>query len=181
VATACRCAWDGAGTGGDGKTTDCETVFVGTGGHRLAPGFQRRAFPAGTKAEPKTQAIYVECKGADVGPGSELSLDYSYVTGEYNYYDQQANKASGKMEVSLDPVVKDVAYPIAAPVEGLTRLRFDSSAGVPGTATELLLPPLPAQGVPILASDRAPEPKRHRGSGLWPSFFIPEPEKTLLQ
>jgi len=91
---------------------------VGTGGHRLAPGFQRRAFPAGTKAEPKTQAIYVECKGADVAPGSELAFDYSYVTGEYNYYDQQANKASGTMELSLDTVVKDVTYPIATPVEG---------------------------------------------------------------
>jgi hypothetical protein len=50
--------------------------------------------------------------------GSELAFDYSYVTGEYNYYDQQANKASGTMELSLDTVVKDVTYPIATPVEG---------------------------------------------------------------
>ena len=26
-------------TGGDGKTSTCETVFAGSGGHRLAPGF----------------------------------------------------------------------------------------------------------------------------------------------
>ncbi len=29
-------------TTSDGKTTNCDTVFVGTGGHRLAPGFQMR-------------------------------------------------------------------------------------------------------------------------------------------
>ena len=79
-----------------GKTTNCDTVFVGTGGHRLAPGFQMRGFTAGTKAEPKIQPIYVECKGAEAAPGAKLSFDYSYVTGEYNYYDQEANKASGE-------------------------------------------------------------------------------------
>src|SRR5215212_7849897 len=31
-------------TTGDGKTTDCETMFVSTGGHRLAPGFQMRGY-----------------------------------------------------------------------------------------------------------------------------------------
>lgn len=106
-------------TASGGKTTNCETVFVGTGGHRLAPGFQMRGFIAGTKAEPKTQLIYVECKGAQAAPGSKLSFEYTYVTGEYNYYDKEANKASGKMELNLDQVVKDVKYPIAAPVEGL--------------------------------------------------------------
>jgi hypothetical protein len=39
--------------------------------------------------------------------------------GQYNYYEPEANKASGKMELNLDKVVKDVKYPIAAPVEGL--------------------------------------------------------------
>src|SRR5688572_23011010 len=27
---------------GDGTTMDCDTVFISTGGHRLAPGFQMR-------------------------------------------------------------------------------------------------------------------------------------------
>ena len=102
-----------------GKTTNCDTVIVGTGGHRLAPGFQMRGFTAGTKAEPKTQPIIVECKGAEAVPGSVLSFDYTYVTGEYNYYEQEANKASGKMQLNLDTVVKDLKYPVASAVEGL--------------------------------------------------------------
>ena len=53
-----------------GKTTSCETVFVGTGGHRLAPGFQTRGYTGGTKAEPKLQPITVECKGAEAAPGA---------------------------------------------------------------------------------------------------------------
>jgi hypothetical protein len=104
-----------------GKTTNCDTVFVGTGGHRLAPGFQMRGFTAGTKAEPKIQPIYVECKGAEAAPGARLSFDYSYVTGEYNYYDQEANRASGEMVLNLDEVVTDAKYPIATPIEGLIR------------------------------------------------------------
>ncbi len=102
-----------------GKTINCDTVFVSTGGHRLAPGFQMRGFIGGTKAEPKVQLIYVECKGAEAASGSKLSFEYTYVTGQYNYYEPEANKASGKMELNLDKVVKDVKYPIAAPVEGL--------------------------------------------------------------
>ena len=104
-----------------GKTTNCDTVFVGTGGHRLAPGFQMRGFTAGTKAEPRIQPVYVECKGAEAAPGATLSFDYSYVTGEYNYYDQEASKANGKMDLNLDEVAADAEYPIAMPVEGLIR------------------------------------------------------------
>jgi hypothetical protein len=106
-------------TTGDGKTSNCDTVFISTGGHRLAPGFQMRGFMAGTKAEPKTQLIYVECKGAEAAAGSKLSIDYSYVTGEYNYYEQEANKADGKLEINLDQVAQDMKYPIAEAVEGL--------------------------------------------------------------
>jgi hypothetical protein len=104
---------------GDGKTTNCDTVFVGTGGHRLAPGFQMRGFIAGPKAEPKTQLIYVECKSAEMSPGSKLSIDYSYVTGEYNYYYQEANKVVSTLEVDLDQVATDLEYPITEPIEGL--------------------------------------------------------------
>jgi hypothetical protein len=106
-------------TTGDGKTTNCETVFVSTGGHRLAPGFQMRGFIAGTKAEPETQLIYVECKDAEATPGSKLAIDYSYVTGEYNYYYPETNKVDSTLEVNLDEVASDLKYPIAEPVEGL--------------------------------------------------------------
>jgi hypothetical protein len=106
---------------GDGKTITCDTVFVGTGGHRLAPGFQMRGYTAGTKAKPTTQLIYVECKGAQSAPGSTLSIDYSYVTGMLNYFEQDANKASGTLVLTLNQVVTDLTYPIAEPVEGLVQ------------------------------------------------------------
>jgi hypothetical protein len=106
-------------TGGDGKTVDCEVVFVGTGGHRIAPGFQMRGFIAGTKAEPMTQLVYVECQGAEATSGSTLSIDYSYVTGQYNYYEPDATKTNAKLELNLDEIAADLSYPIAEPVEGL--------------------------------------------------------------
>jgi hypothetical protein len=108
-------------TTGDGETTNCDTVFVSTGGHRLAPGFQARGFIAGTKAEPQVQLIYVECAGAQATAESTLSIDYSYVTGQYNYYEPEANKADGKLELNLDQVATDLTYPIAEPVEDLVQ------------------------------------------------------------
>jgi hypothetical protein len=105
-------------TTSDGKTTNCDTVFVDTGGNRLAPGFQMRGYTGGTKAEPKTQLLYVECKGAQAAPGSKLSVDYSYVVGAYNFY--VASKATNaKLELNLDEVVKDLKYPIAEQLQGL--------------------------------------------------------------
>jgi hypothetical protein len=106
-------------TAGDGKTTNCATVFVSTGGHRLAPGFQMRGFTAGTPTAPQTQLIYVECQGAEAAPGAKLSMDYSYVTGEYNYYYQEANKVNARVEINLDQVATGLNYPIAEPVAGL--------------------------------------------------------------
>ena len=102
----------------DGKTTNCETVFVSTGGHRLAPNFQMRGYITGKKSAPTTQLIYEECKGAKAA-GAKLSIEYSYVTGQYNYYEKKAGKVETKLEVNLDQLVKDVQYPIAAPVDGL--------------------------------------------------------------
>ena len=103
------------------ETINCDTVFVSSGGHRLAPGFQMRGFIGGTKAEPETQLIYVECEGAEAASGAELSIDYVYFTGQYNYYEPEANKADGTLEISLDEVAMDLAYPIAEPVEGLVQ------------------------------------------------------------
>ena len=107
-------------TSGD-QSTDCDTVFVGTGGHRLAPGFQMRGYTGGTRAEQETQLLYVECSGAEAAPGSKLSIDYSYVTGQYNYYEPDKNRVDDKMEIELDTVAADLTYPIAEPVEGLVQ------------------------------------------------------------
>ncbi len=104
-----------------GKSTTCDSVFVTTGGNRIPPGFQMRGYTVGTKAESKIQLLYVECKGASAAPGSRLSLDYSYYNGELNFYDQEANRANGKLDLSLDQVVKDLKYPIAVPVDGLVQ------------------------------------------------------------
>ena len=100
-----------------GKTINCTTVFVGTGGNSLAPGFQMRGYTGGTKAEPKTQLLYVECNGAAAAPGSKLSVDYSYVTGPYNYY-VTSNPVNEKLELNLDQLSVDLKYPIAEPVQG---------------------------------------------------------------
>jgi hypothetical protein len=104
-----------------GKRTDCATVYVGSGGHRLAPGFQMRGYIGGKKSEQKVQMIYVECAGAEAGSGSTLSLDYSYVTGEYNYYEQDKNKGNGTLTVDLDKVDSAQTYPVAVSLEGLIR------------------------------------------------------------
>jgi hypothetical protein len=103
----------------DGKTTTCKTVNVGTGGHRLAPGFQIRGYTAGTKKEPKIQTLYIECAGAGDPKGATLSFDYTYYNGWYNYYDKTANKTAGTMELVLDEVAGDLKYPVAESLDGL--------------------------------------------------------------
>lgn len=109
-----------------GTSTDCETVFVSTGGHRLAPGFQMRGYIGGTKAEPVRQLLYVECKGAEAAAGSTLSIDYVYYTGMLNYFDQEANNADGTMVLNLDEIVTDLTYPVAMPVEGFSIQKADA-------------------------------------------------------
>ena len=84
-----------------GETADCETVYVGSGGHRLAPGFQMRGYTGGTKAEPEIQLLYVECAGADAGSGAVLSIDYVYYTGRYNYYDPENNEGEAQRSIAI--------------------------------------------------------------------------------
>jgi len=105
-------------TVGNSKTVNCDSVYVSTGGNSLAPGFQMRGYTGGTETEPKIQLLYVECKGAAAAPGAKLSIDYTYVTGPYNYY-VTAQKTSATLEVNLDEVAPDLKYPLAIPVEGL--------------------------------------------------------------
>lgn len=107
-------------TTGDGKTATCGTAFVGTGGTSLAPGFRIRGYTGGTKAKPATQLLYVECQGAAPAAGSKLAIDYSYVTGEFNYY-SPPKPVKAKLQVDLDKVVADLTYPVAQPVDGLVQ------------------------------------------------------------
>jgi hypothetical protein len=104
-----------------GKNMNCETVFVSTGGHRLAPGFQMQGYTGGTKAEPVTQPIYVECPGAEAAPGAALSIPYTYVTGQYNYYEQDKNIVDDNLEINLDEVTSDLVYPVGEQIEGLVQ------------------------------------------------------------
>ena len=106
-------------TTADGAEHDCATVFVGTGGHRLAPGFQMRGYTTGTKKEPKTQLIYVECAGVDSGAGASLAIDYISYSGELDYYHQEEGQAAGTLELELDDVAADLTYPIYEPLDGL--------------------------------------------------------------
>lgn len=102
-----------------GTKQNCETVFVGTGGHRLAPGFQMRGYITGPKNEPETQLIYVECKGVQAEEGATLAVNYNAYIGEMDYYKQEEGESSGVIEVELDQVEADLTYPIFEDVEGL--------------------------------------------------------------
>ena len=53
-------------TTSDGRKTDCETVYIETGGHRLAPGFQMRGFTYNAGGTQEIQLLYVVCEGAEV-------------------------------------------------------------------------------------------------------------------
>lgn len=106
-------------TTGDGKTVNCETVFVSTGGHRLAPGFQMRGYTTNDEGEITTQLLYVECPGATTETGSSLSIEYASFNGILDDYDPEANKKEGVLELSLDEVAAGLTYPVAAPVDGL--------------------------------------------------------------
>jgi hypothetical protein len=105
-------------TTSDGKKVNCDNVYVGTGGHRLAPGFQTRGYTVGEGAEAETQLLYVECKDAVSSPGSTLSIEYVSFRGNRDYYDQEAGQAEGELELNLDEVVQEATYPVGTAVEG---------------------------------------------------------------
>ncbi len=93
-------------------------VFVNSGGWYLPPGFVMSGYTGGTYMEPKVQKLYVECAGVAKAAGQTLSVTYEYITGPFNYY--IASKPVTKtMELSLDKVVTDTKYPVAAKVPGL--------------------------------------------------------------
>jgi hypothetical protein len=111
-------------TDSSGKTSTCGTVFVGTsifvndGGWFLPPGFLMKGYTGGTADKPTTQLISVECAGVSKAAGQKLAIDYSYITGAFNYY-VPSQKFNGTMNLDLDKVVADAKYPVAAKVDAL--------------------------------------------------------------
>jgi hypothetical protein len=106
---------------GAGGTTDCATVRVATGGHRVAPGMRLRGYVAGTKTDPAVELVHVECAGAAAEAGARLMIRYTAYAGEYNYYDPEAGRTDGSFEVNLDEVASGLEYPIAEAFEGLVQ------------------------------------------------------------
>jgi len=120
---------------GDGKTINCDTVFIGTGGHRLAPGFQLRGYTTGPEDAPQIQTLYVECKDAIASSGSTLSIHYESFNGILDDYDPEANKSEGVLELNLDEVAADLTYPVAAAVDGLIQ---DPGVGFTGLSDNVV-------------------------------------------
>ncbi len=149
----------------DGKTTPCETVFVGTGGHRLAPGFQMRGYTVGTFEQPETQLIHVECQGAAPAAGQKLTIEYVSFGGILDDYDPEANETEGKLELNLDDVVADLAYPIAAPVDGLI---LDAATPITGLSDNV---------VTLLGTQRSPTGLQFTWQNFNPTKF---PLKTHI-
>src|SRR5215204_7631894 len=125
-------------TTADGKAVNCDTVFVGTGGHRFAPGFQMRGYTVLEDGELKTQLLYVECKGAEAASGSKLTVKYVSFGGDLDDYDPELNKAEGVLELNLDEVVTDLTYPIDSTVEGLIKDMGTSITGLSDNVVTLL-------------------------------------------
>lgn len=123
---------------GDGKTAPCDTVFVSTGDHRFAPGFQMRGYTTGEKDNPELQTLYVECKSSDAPAGSKLLVYYESFKGVLDDYEPESNRTEGVLELNLDEVVTDLSYPIASPVEGLIQDVGASFTGLSDNVITLL-------------------------------------------
>lgn len=121
-----------------GKTVNCDTVFVGTGGHRLAPGFQTRGYTSEQEGTLETQLLYVECKGTEAVAGATLSIEYVSFSGILDDYDPEANKAEGTFELKLDEVATDLTYPVATTVDGLIQEPGVSMTGLSENVVTLL-------------------------------------------
>lgn len=106
-------------TTGDGKSINCDTVFISTGRHRLAPGFQMRGYSVKKDDGQETQLLYVECKGATADAGSTLSIEYVSYNGILDDYAPDANSIEGTLELNLDEIITDLTYPVAVPIDGL--------------------------------------------------------------
>jgi hypothetical protein len=113
----------------DGQKTNCDTVFVGTGETRLAPGFQVRGYTAGTKKDPQTQLLFVDCKGGVNSSGAKLTIEYTYITGAYDLHIPSV-PITETMILDLDQVTKDLQYPVSTPVAGLVEKIGDKISAI---------------------------------------------------
>ena len=110
-------------TDGSGKTSSCSTAFVGTSvfvndsGWFLPPGFVMKGYTGGSLGSPVTQLNYVECAGVAKAAGEKLAINYTYITGPFNYY-IASTKTNATLNLDLDKVVTDTKYPVAAKVAG---------------------------------------------------------------
>ena len=100
----------------DGSRTTCGSAVVETGGTSIPPGFMLRGFTGGTRMEPRTELLRVECEGATRTAGSNLRIPYSFTTGEFNFYRPDPAK-SGTLEIGLDAPIADLAYPIGTEMD----------------------------------------------------------------
>jgi hypothetical protein len=103
--------------GSDGSSSACTNIAIGTGGNNVAPGLQIRGYTGGTKADPVTQLIGVDCPVA-AAAGQHLAVAYSFTLGPFNYY-SPATPAKATLEIDLDAIATGLTYPIATPVDGL--------------------------------------------------------------
>jgi hypothetical protein len=131
-------------TDSQGKSRDCETVFVGTsvfvndGGTYLPTGFVMKGYTGGTQAAPKTQLLYVECKGASASGGGKLAINYTYITGAFNYYVPSKEKTA-VMNLDLGKVVADTKYPVADAAKVLSVAKVgEAMTGINGCAVKLV-------------------------------------------
>jgi hypothetical protein len=104
---------------GNSKSVNCDVVSIGTGGHRLAPGFQMRGYTTGKGDDLQIQPLFVECAGAEIGENSTLSIPYISFQGDLDDYSPDANKTNGVLVLNLDEVESNLTFPVASPVEGL--------------------------------------------------------------
>lgn len=74
--------------------------------------------------------------GANFGPQRRPRI-YAYVTGEYNYYEQDANRTDGTLNLDLDQVPADLTYPIAEEVDGLIQADSAEISAINGVVLNL--------------------------------------------
>ena len=99
-----------------GERLPCSTVKISSGGHYIPPNFQLRGF---TLKDKSIQKLHVICNGTEPSNASQLSVTYSYMLGEYDYYAQQKNMVETTQVVALDAIIQDLQYP-ATSISGIT-------------------------------------------------------------
>jgi hypothetical protein len=114
-----------------GSKTDCGTVFVGTSpfvnnaGWFIPSGFAMSGYTKGPVTKQVKQALYVECAGVSPAAGQKLVIDYTYITGPFNYY-VASDKHTAEMTLDLGKVVKGQKYPVSEANIGATIEKFDA-------------------------------------------------------